>query len=257
MTCAAPTAAPTGLPGDGHSRGKQTHRCRDCLPRFTPEGNRHYFPETVKRQALEMYAEETGIAALGRVLGGQLTTVFSWVKKSPAGGGVGRQGSPAPGGAAAGAAASQGDSLCRNVELRGGAAEGEAAGGLGLDGGGGEGDGARWVDFEVGRRDQETLLRLYERLPDAELYRSDHYVVYAWLPQDRQVAGRGGAVNRNEGLRDRLRDRLRRLQRKTRGYNKSVAMLRGSIALNLLEVGPDVNASAYWEYRTEGAHRHH
>ena len=98
-------------PKDGHSRGKQTYRCRDCLHRFTPEGNRHHFPETVKRQALEMYAEGTGIAAIGRVLGVQLATVFSWVKKSPAGGGVGCQGSPAPGGAAAGAAASQGDSL--------------------------------------------------------------------------------------------------------------------------------------------------
>ena len=80
-----------------------------------------------------------------------------------------------------------------------------------------EGDGQRWVDFEVGRRDEETFLRLYERLPAAELYRSDHYVVYEWLPQDRHVSGKGGAVNRNEGLHSRLRDRLRRLQRKTRG----------------------------------------
>ena len=26
-------------PKDGHSRGKQTYRCRDCQHRFTPEGN--------------------------------------------------------------------------------------------------------------------------------------------------------------------------------------------------------------------------
>ncbi|MYE39919.1 MAG: IS1 family transposase [Chloroflexi bacterium] len=34
-----------------------------------------------------------------------------------------------------------------------------------------------------------------------------------------------------------LEDRLRRLQRKTKGYSKSVAMLRGSIALIYLKLG--------------------
>ena len=52
-------------PKDGHSRGEQTYRCRDCQHRFTPEGNRHYFPEAVKRQALDMYAEGAGITATG------------------------------------------------------------------------------------------------------------------------------------------------------------------------------------------------
>ena len=99
-----------------------------------------------------------------------------------------------------------------------------------------EADGRRWVDLEVGDRSQETFSRLLERLPEAECYRSDRYVVYQWLPQNRHVAGKGGAVNRNEGLHSRLRDKLRRLQRKTKGYSKSVAMLRDSIALVCLRL---------------------
>jgi transposase-like protein len=88
MTCAALTAAPPigklrRTPKDGHYRGKQTYRCRECQHRFTPDGNRHCFPEAVKRQALDMYAEGTGITATGRVLGVQPATAFSWVKKAP------------------------------------------------------------------------------------------------------------------------------------------------------------------------------
>lgn len=100
-----------------------------------------------------------------------------------------------------------------------------------------ERDGSRWVDFEVGDRSEETFLRLYSRLPEAGLYRSDAYQVYDWLPADRHEVGKGGAVNRNEGLHSRLRDRINRLHRKTKGYSKSVAMLSDSIALVCLKLG--------------------
>ena len=78
-----PRCGSNWTPRDGHSRGKQTCRCRDCHHRFTPDGNRHCFPEAVKRQALDMYAGGTGITAAGRIPGVQQATVFSWVKKSP------------------------------------------------------------------------------------------------------------------------------------------------------------------------------
>ena len=69
-------------PKDGRSRGKQTYRCRECHYRFTPEGNRHYYSEAVKSQALDMYQEGTGLTAIGRVLEVQTATVFSWIKKA-------------------------------------------------------------------------------------------------------------------------------------------------------------------------------
>ena len=55
-----------------------------------------------------------------------------------------------------------------------------------------EPDGRRWADFEVGDRSENTFQKLYARLPDADLHRSDAYGVYqSWLPPDRHVVGKG------------------------------------------------------------------
>ncbi len=68
--------------------------------------------------------------------------------------------------------------------------------------------------------------------------RSDAYVVYqSWLPPARHRAGKGGPVNWNEGLHSRLRGKLNRLMRQTKGYSKSTAMLAGSVALVCLRLG--------------------
>ena len=83
MRC--PHCGSNWLPKDGHSRGKQTYRCGHCYYRFTPDGNRHYYSEEVKGQALAMYAEGSSISAIARVMNVKLATVFSWVKKSPSG----------------------------------------------------------------------------------------------------------------------------------------------------------------------------
>ena len=100
-----------------------------------------------------------------------------------------------------------------------------------------EGDGRRWVDFEVGDRSEATFLKLYERLPEAQRYVSNAYRVYEWLPRNRHVVGKGLEANRNEGLHSVLRDKLNRLHRRTKGYSKSVTMLRDSIALVCLRLG--------------------
>jgi len=95
-----------------------------------------------------------------------------------------------------------------------------------------ESDGSRWVDYEVGDRTEETILRLYERLPEAERYRTDRYGVYGgWLPPGRHKAKKGGEVNWNEGLHSVWRGKLNRLHRGTKGYTKSEDMLRDSLAL--------------------------
>ena len=44
-------------------------------------------------------------------------------------------------------------------------------------------------------------------------------------------------MNWNEGTQSQLRDRLRRLQRRTKGYSKSVEILRDAIALVYLKLG--------------------
>ena len=73
------------LPECGRSRGKQTRRCRLCHYRFTPDGNRHYYSEQVKEQAIDRYGEGMAIAAISRVLEVKLGAVYEWVKKSPVG----------------------------------------------------------------------------------------------------------------------------------------------------------------------------
>ncbi len=88
----------------------------------------------------------------------------------------------------------------------------------------------------MGDRSEATFLRLLEQLPQAERYRSDNYSVYRFLPQNRHVVGKGSEVNRNEGVHSQLRDRLRRLQRKTKGYTKGRTMLRDSVALVYLKL---------------------
>ena len=44
-----------------------------------------------------------------------------------------------------------------------------------------EGDGRRWVDFEMGDRSEAAFPKLYARLPEAQRYVSDGYRVYEWL----------------------------------------------------------------------------
>ena len=96
--------------------------------------------------------------------------------------------------------------------------------------------GRKWVDFQVGDRSEATFFRLYERLPEAEKYRTDAYRAYGWLPANKHEVGKGGEVNRNEGLHSRLRDKLNRLHRRTKGYSKSITMLSDSIALVCLRL---------------------
>ena len=75
------------------------------------------------------------------------------------------------------------------------------------------------------------------RLPAAEKYRSDGYAVYGCLPAKRHELGKGGEVNRNEGLHTKLRTRLNRLGRSTSGYTKKLEMLAGSLAMVWLREG--------------------
>ena len=94
-----------------------------------------------------------------------------------------------------------------------------------------ERDGVRWRMYEVGGRDLSAFSRLLYRLPDADMYETDAYPVYEWLPRDKHVVGKGGAVNWNEGPHSKLRSKLNRLARRTKGCTKSVEMLKHLLAI--------------------------
>ena len=97
--------------------------------------------------------------------------------------------------------------------------------------------GNRWKDFEVGDRSESTFMLLLERLPDAARYSSDAYGAYGCLPANKRKIGKGGTMNRNEGLHSVLRGRLNRLARRTKGYSKTDGTLTMLIALAWLKLG--------------------
>ena len=237
MQC--PRCGSNWLPKYGHARGKQTYRCGQCGYHFTPAAKHpHHAPET-RRLAEAMYVEGLGISAIGRVLGVNLETAYSWVKKSLLGwgfvasvGGVAWRGRRERGRSHAKVISF--DEMWSYVGARHRRKRREVWIWTAVVA---EADGRRWVDFEVGDPSETTFLKLYGRLPAAERYVSDGYRVYEWLPRNRHEVGKGMEANRNEGLHSRLRDKLNRLARRTKGYTKSVPMLRDSIALVCLRLG--------------------
>ena len=52
-------------------------------------------------------------------------------------------------------------------------------------------DGVHWRLYEVGGRDVAAFSRLLDRLPGADMYETDAYLVYEWLPRDRHIVGKG------------------------------------------------------------------
>lgn len=105
-----------------------------------------------------------------------------------------------------------------------------------------EADGSRWVDFKAGDRSEGSFLRLEDRLPEAGLYRSDVYQVYAgWIPPERHAAGKGGGVDWNEGSLPVWRGKPYRLTRRTKGHAKSIDMLVYSLALTCWRQGAKLN----------------
>ena len=107
------------------------------------------------------------------------------------------------------------------------------------------------LTLELDGSNESAFSRLLERLPGANRYEAYVYRVYGWLPRDRHVVGKSGAVNRNEGLRSKLRGKLNRLARRTKGYTKSVEMLKHLLAI-ALEMRPNQSIesieTAGWEY---------
>ena len=77
-----PRCGSNRTPKDGHSRCNQTYRCRECHYRFTPNGNRHYYPASVKPRAVAMYIEGMGVLEISRTLDVKPGTIYSWLAKS-------------------------------------------------------------------------------------------------------------------------------------------------------------------------------
>ena len=95
-----------------------------------------------------------------------------------------------------------------------------------------ERDGIRWRMYDVGGRDDSAFSRLLDRLPDTDTgTRPTLIPVYEWLPRDRHVIVKGGAVNWYEWLHSKLMIKLNKLVMSAKGYTKSVEMLKHLLAI--------------------------
>ncbi len=83
-----------------------------------------------------------------------------------------------------------------------------------------ERDGVRWRMYEVGDRDVSAFSRLLDRLPGADRYETDAYPVYEWLPRDRHIVGKGGAVNWNEWLALQVEEQAEQACEEYKGLHK-------------------------------------
>jgi len=61
--------------------GRQRYKCHDCGYNYSVELKSTASPDSVKRQALQLYLEGLGFRSIGRYLGVSHVSVYNWIKK--------------------------------------------------------------------------------------------------------------------------------------------------------------------------------
>lgn len=64
----------------GIIKGKQRYTCKDCGYNYTVEKKSTLKPDSMKRQALELYLEGLGFRSIGRFLKVSHVSVYNWIK---------------------------------------------------------------------------------------------------------------------------------------------------------------------------------
>ena len=64
----------------GIIRGKQRYTCKDCGYNYTVERKSRSKPDSMKRQALQLYLEGLGFRSIARILKVSHTAVYYWIK---------------------------------------------------------------------------------------------------------------------------------------------------------------------------------
>ena len=136
-----PECGSNWMPKDGTSKDRQVYHCGDCGRRTIHDAAYQRPGAADKERVLAMYSE------------GQFAECHRahlW-RQCPGGQQVGLKG---------------GRAALSRMRRRGAK---RTAGVAGTPAAVAELDGSRWADFELGDRSEATFLRLYERLPEAEL----------------------------------------------------------------------------------------
>ena len=64
----------------GIVKGRQRYTCKDCGYNYTVERKSSSKPDTMERQALELYLEGLGFRSIGRFLKVSHVSVYNWIK---------------------------------------------------------------------------------------------------------------------------------------------------------------------------------
>ena len=64
----------------GIVKNRQRYTCKNCGYNYTVEQKSTSKPDSVKRQALQLYLEGLGFRSIGRFLGVSHVSVYNWVK---------------------------------------------------------------------------------------------------------------------------------------------------------------------------------
>lgn len=67
---------------NGHRRGKQCYRCRDCGRQFVESPVNRRYPPQVKQLCLKMYLNGMGLRGIERVSEIHHTTIMHWVREA-------------------------------------------------------------------------------------------------------------------------------------------------------------------------------
>ena len=66
---------------NGMAAGRQRYKCHDCGYNYSVQLKSTASPDSVKRQALQLYLEGLGFRSIGRYLGVSHVSVYNWIKK--------------------------------------------------------------------------------------------------------------------------------------------------------------------------------
>lgn len=64
----------------GKVKGRQVYLCKDCGRRFL-EGSRHWYPDWMKEEAIEMYKKGIDPRKISEILEVPKHTVLNWIRK--------------------------------------------------------------------------------------------------------------------------------------------------------------------------------
>ncbi|OAV68714.1 Transposase [Bacteroidales bacterium Barb6] len=65
----------------GSVKGRQRYKCKECGCNYTVELKSTAKPDSVKKQAFQLYLEGASFRSIGKLLGVSNVSVFNWVKK--------------------------------------------------------------------------------------------------------------------------------------------------------------------------------